>query len=215
MTELKKLFTPLNLIIVGVTILALLQFGIINLPFSTVNLTDPATNQTYTCISTYDCYQKVGSQLGGTDRAPALACKITSTASNTSNSSNTTGICIVQNCAEGETVTRTCPGGEIITISRCTNGQIDYMNDMCQPLECTIGNQSKQCISTADVDCDSQLDPLFGQCVSSKCQYAAAPRCADGELFWNKYKWYIISGGLILLGLGAFIFKGRIIKALK
>lgn len=190
----KKIITPLNFIIAGLILIMLSQFGIFNkIPLAAVDLTDPQTNATFSCNSTYSCYQQVSGQITGADRGPALACL--------------NNKCVVQSCNEGEEITQSCPGGTHITVSRCTSGQIVYTNEICPLPECT---SDKQCTSAADTNCDGQLDPVFNQCVSNKCQVASASRCTDSELFWNQYKWYIISGGLLLLGIGGLIFGSKI-----
>ena len=193
-----KLFTPLNFIIAGIALIILFQFGFFGITLATINLVDPQTNATFSCNATYDCYQKVSGQIAGTGRGPALSC--------------ISGKCQVQECNEGEEITRTCPTGEKITISTCTDGKIEYADSLCPVPECSA---DRDCVSAADLDCDGELDPSFGKCSSHKCQYTPAPRCSEGQLFWNKYKWYIISGALALLGIGAFIFASPRINLIK
>ena len=191
-----KILTPTNFIIVGLVLIGLFQFGVFGVTLSAVNLIDPQTNTTFVCNNTYSCYQQVSGQIIGTERGPALACV----------NSN----CIIQTCNEGEEVTKNCPDGSKITISQCTDGQIEYTNNDCPIPECL---SNKECVSAADMDCDGELDPVFGNCLSSKCQYTPAPRCSDGKIFWNQYKLYIIFGGIILLGIGGFLFRGKIMGA--
>lgn len=193
-----KILTPLNLIIVGLVLIALSQFDFFGFTLATVNLIDPQTNSTYNCNATYDCYQKVSGQITGTGRGPALMC--------------VSGKCQIQECEEGEEVTKTCPTGEKITLSTCVEGKLEYSDALCPIPECSA---DRDCVSAADLDCDGKLNPSFGKCASFKCQYTPAPRCSDGELFWNKYKWYIISGALILSGIGAFIFASPKINLIK
>lgn len=184
-----KIFTPLNLIIAGLALIVLFQFDFFGITLSTVNLIDPQTNVSYSCNATYDCYQKVNSQITGTQRGPALAC--------------ISGKCAVQECTEGDEITQGCPTGGTITVSICEEGKIVYANELCPVPECS---SNPDCVSASDMDCDGKLDPVFGQCISNKCQYTPTPRCSEVQLFWNQYKWYIISAALVLLGIGAFIF---------
>lgn len=184
-----KLFTPLNLIIAGLALIVLFQFDFFGITLSTVNLVDPQTNVSYSCNATYDCYQKVSGQITGTQRGPALAC--------------ISGRCAVQECEDGEEITRSCQAGGTITVSRCEEGKIVYPDEQCPIPECL---KDTQCISAADTTCSGKLSPVFGQCVNTKCQYIPTPRCSDVQLFFNKYKIYIISSILVLLGIGAFIF---------
>ena len=188
-----KLFTPLNLIVAGLLVIVIYQFGIFGTTFAAINLIDPQTNVTFSCNSTYQCYEKVGGQISGADKGPALIC---------SNSK-----CVTQECNEGEEVTKSCTTGEKIVVSVCSDGKLEYPETQCPVPECT---SDKNCVGTADMDCDGEIDPVFGQCVSHKCQYTSAPRCSNGTIFWNQYKWYIISGGLILLGIGGFILGTKI-----
>ena len=192
----KKIFTPTNLIITGLILIGLFQFGVFDITLSTVNLIDPQTNNTFVCNNTYSCYQQVSGQIAGTGRGPALAC--------------VSNKCVIQTCNEGEEVTKSCPDGSKITLSQCVDGQLEYPKVDCPVPECI---SSKECISTADSDCNGELDPVFGNCVSSKCQYTPSPRCSNGEIFWNQYKLYIIFGGIVLLGIGGFLFRGKIIGA--
>lgn len=186
-----KLLTPVNLILAGLILIVITQFGSTQ-TLSAVDLTDPATNKTYSCQTTFECYQKIQGQIS--DRGPALAC--------------TEGKCVVQNCVEGEETTKICPDGTKIVLKNCIAGEWEFTNNVCL-IECT---SNSQCISAADTDCDGELDPSFGQCVSNTCQFQTAPRCSETELFWNKYKWYLIAGTILILGLGGFMFKEKLLK---
>lgn len=192
----KKLLTPTNFIITGLILIGLFQFGVFDITLSTVNLIDPQTNNTFVCNNTYECYTKVSGQITGTERGPALAC--------------VSSKCVIQTCSEGEEVTKTCQDGTKITLSQCVDGQLEYPKEDCPVPECT---SSQSCISAADTDCDEKLNPVFGTCTNFKCQYTPTPRCSQTEIIWNQYKWLIIFGGIVLLGIGGFLFRGKIIGA--
>ena len=186
-----KLLTPANLILLGLSILTLATLGS-NRTLFAVNLIDPNTSKTFTCSSTFECYTKVASQIN--TQGPALAC--------------IDGKCAIQNCNEGEETTSTCPDGKKIVLRNCINGKWESRNNFCV-VECT-GDST--CLSTYDNDCDGKPNPIQGNCVSSKCVFPTMTSCSKEELIWNQWRWQIIAGAMLFIGVGGFIFKEQILK---
>lgn len=188
-----KIFTPVNFILVGIAILIFAQLNLFQVStLSAVDLIDPQTNESFNCVEVFECYTKVSGQIS--ERGPALAC--------------VEGKCAIQNCNEGEETTTTCPDGKKIVLKNCVKGEWEFTNNFCV-VQCT---QNSQCWSANDQDCNGDLDPVPGTCVNNMCQFQSAPRCTQTQIYWNQYKWYLIAGIILVLGISGFIFKEQILK---
>ena len=188
-------FKPWHFIIIGVAIFMIFQMKLLPFLGAAYDLTDPATNTTYTCESTLDCYTHI--TITGTEAGPALAC--------------TGGLCSFAECIDGDDESISCPGGKSVTVREFNAGVWEPVSGaMCPATECS---KNSDCIMSADTDCDKELETVTTTCDSTfKCTQPAGSRCSPTEEFFGQYKWYVISGALVLIGIVGFIYSPQIRK---
>ncbi len=180
---------PWHFIVLAVAIFALFEMGAVPFLGAAYDLTDPATNTSYTCNTTLECYNKMN-VTGILTGPPALAC--------------TSGLCEFSECLDGNVNKLGCPDGSSITIQSCTDGLWGPIIDReCPIIEC---KSNSDCWAASDIDCDEELESVQTTCIDYKCTSPTYARCSDTQLFFGKYKVWIIALILLALGIGGFLY---------